>query len=40
MGTSKDKVTIGIVGAGIMGTTHARIYSQIDRAHLYGIADL
>ena len=40
MGASKDKVTIGIVGAGIMGTRHAKIYSQIPRAHLYGIADI
>ena len=36
----KETVQIGIVGAGIMGTTHARIYSELPGARLVGIADV
>jgi predicted dehydrogenase len=36
----KDKVTIGIVGAGIMGSQHARIYSEIEHARLFAVADV
>ncbi|HUV08235.1 MAG TPA: Gfo/Idh/MocA family oxidoreductase [Spirochaetia bacterium] len=36
----KDKVNVGIIGAGIMGTAHARIYTEMDRASLLGIADI
>jgi predicted dehydrogenase len=40
MGTATDTVTIGIVGAGIMGSKHARIYTEIRGARLYGVADI
>jgi predicted dehydrogenase len=36
----KDKVTVGIVGAGIMGSQHARIYSELGHARLAGVADI
>lgn len=36
----KDKIRIGIVGAGVMGTKHARIYTEMSHACLVGIADI
>ncbi len=36
----KDVVNIGIVGAGLMGTRHARIYDEMKYARLLGIADV
>ncbi len=36
----KDRVTIGIVGAGIMGSQHARIYSELEHAKLLAVADV
>ena len=36
----KDKINISIIGAGIMGAKHARIYSEMDGANLTAIVDL
>ena len=36
----KQTIQIGIVGAGIMGTRHARIYSELPSARLVAIADV
>ncbi len=36
----KDRVKIGIIGAGIMGSRHARIYAEMEHAELVGIADI
>lgn len=40
--TSKpgEPVVVGIVGAGIMGSQHARIYAELGHARLYGVADI
>lgn len=36
----KEKITVGIIGAGIMGSLHARIYSEMETASLVGISDI
>jgi predicted dehydrogenase len=36
----KDQIGIGIVGVGIMGSKHARIYSEIPGAKIVAIADI
>jgi len=36
----KDQVSIGIIGAGIMGQKHARIYTEMESARVVGIADI
>ncbi len=33
------KVRVAVIGAGSMGTNHARVYSELDTAELVGIAD-
>jgi predicted dehydrogenase len=36
----KDTIAVGIIGAGIMGTKHARIYSEMEHARLAAVADI
>ena len=36
----KERVSVGIVGAGIMGSQHARIYSELPGARLVAVADI
>ena len=36
----KDSITVGIIGAGIMGSRHAGIYTDMETAVVGGIADI
>jgi ferredoxin len=38
MSAGKGTIAVGIIGAGIMGTKHARIYSELEHARLFGVA--
>ena len=40
MNVEKKRISVGIIGAGITGTRHARIYSELEHARLYGVADI
>jgi predicted dehydrogenase len=35
-----DKVKVGIIGVGYLGTQHARILSYLEEAELKGVADI
>jgi len=35
-----DKVKVGIIGVGYLGTQHARILSYLEEAELIGVADI
>ncbi|MCM8768953.1 MAG: Gfo/Idh/MocA family oxidoreductase, partial [Candidatus Omnitrophica bacterium] len=35
-----DKVVVGVIGAGIMGERHSRIYSELPNAELRAVADV
>ncbi len=35
-----NKIKVGVVGVGYLGQHHARIYSEMDRAELVGVADI
>ena len=35
----KDKIGIGIIGAGFMGMLHARTFAQLPDAHLAAVSD-
>ena len=35
-----DKIGFGIIGAGIMGEKHARVYSELPHSGVVAVADL
>jgi len=37
---SEEKLTVGVIGAGKLGKAHARVYSELPEASLYGVADI
>ncbi|HUV07374.1 MAG TPA: Gfo/Idh/MocA family oxidoreductase [Spirochaetia bacterium] len=37
---SKEKVVVGVIGAGKLGASHARIYHELPISELYGVADI
>ena len=37
--TKKNKIKVGVIGVGYLGQHHARLYSELEGAHLVGVAD-
>lgn len=35
----KNKIKVGVIGVGYLGQHHARLYAELDDAHLVGVAD-